>query len=293
MLKLRALLLVFTIFFISSGALASDLEIYSAKSAQEINNSLVDLLAKRNTQKTLLLLPIDAMIETSDPVFRTSDESLQRLAARAFKKAKHSRKSYLDELLLTKYDNRISDSDWVSLVQNVQKIQCPIIITTRNVSGSFNKISHLEVWSWSYLQKLGIDLSKGSFNDKQVIFNKHDTKVRGTYPTFYRGLLSCNSSARENSPHVILSSLLVRYLKWFPDVVYIVDKDEEYIKSLAKQLRVLKKDVQVVGFVYAPESTDADDLDPKLFAKSWDNVVKKLNKVSRAEIKDQEDPYEQ
>jgi len=292
MLKLKSLILVFAIFFTSSKALASDLEIYSAESVQEINNSLMELLAKRNATKTLLLLSMDAMIESSNPVFRTSDESLQRLAARSFKKVKHSRKSYLDELLLAEYENRLSDDDWVSLVKNTQKLKVPIIVTTQNVSGSFNKISHLEVWSWSYLQKLGIDLSQGFFNDKQIIFNKHDTKVKGTYPTFYRGLLSCNSSARENTTNVILSGLLVRYLKWFPDVVYVVDEDEDYIKSLAKQLKVLKKDVQIVGFVYS-KAESQEEVDPKLVAKTWDDVVKKLNQVSRAENKNKEDPYEQ
>jgi len=292
MLKLRAILLAFII-FISSKVLAVDAEIYSAKSAIEINNSLMEMLSKRNPQKTLLLLPLEAVIEFVDPALRTKDESLQKVAIRMFKKAKHSRKSYLGELILTEYENKLSDPDWANLVQNVQKMQAPFIITTSNVSGSFNNISHLEVWTWSYLKKLGIDLSNNRFNDDQFMLNKHNTKFKGTYPTFYRGLLSCNSGGGKNTRQTVLSGLLVRYVKWLPDVVYIIDKDEKYIESLIRRFKILNNDTQVVGFVYDPEYVEDENLEVKSFAKTWKKLVNKLNKISRSTNNNKENPYEQ
>ena len=197
--------------------------------------------------------------------------------------------------MLTEYEQQLSDPKITEFIKNIQEKNAPFIVVTRNFSGSFNKIPYLEVWTWAYLLEKGIDLSKSPLGSRQIIFNKGHKKIKGTYPTFYRGLLSCNSEEQGNSPQGLIASLLAVNLKWMPDIVYVIDSEESYIKSMEQQFKSLKPDVQVVGFVYAPEeNVQSDQISAKEFLKFWEGVVDKLNNVSRKEInKNKEDPYEQ
>jgi hypothetical protein len=270
-------------------------DIYTANSIEEINNTLVGLLEKRNAQKTLTILPLEGFIlKTVDPAFNAKDKKFQSIASKVIQKAKLSKQRYISELILTEYKQQLSDPKIIDFFKNLQQKNAPFMVVTSNLSGSFNSIPYLEVWTWAYLFEQGIDLSKSPIGSKQIIFNKEGEKVQGTYPTFYRGLLSCNSSQQQNSRQGIIAALLALNLKWVPDVVYIVDKDEQYIKSIEQQFKSIRNDVQVIGFVYAPEYDQSDQVTPQEFLKFWSGVIDKLNVVSRTETnKNKKDPYEQ
>ncbi len=271
-------------------------EIYTASSVEEINNTLLELLEKRNPEKTLTILPLEKfMLRPVSPALNIKDEKFRTIIERVSKKAKLSKRAYLEQLVLTEYEQRLSDPKLTEFIKNIQEKNAPFIVVTRNFSGSFNKIPYLEVWTWAYLLEKGIDLSKNPLGSRQIIFNKGHKKIKGTYPTFYRGLLSCNSEGQGNSPQGLIASLLAVNLKWMPDIVYVIDSEESYIKSIEQQFKSLKADVQVVGFVYAPEeNVQSDQISAKEFLKFWEGVVDKLNNVSRKEInKNKEDPYEQ
>ena len=270
-------------------------DIYTARSIEEINNTLFGLLEKRNAQKTLTILPLEGFIlRTVDPEFNAMDKKFESIALKVFKKAKLSKQSYISELMLTEYKQQLSDPKVLDIFKNLQLQKAPYMVITRNLSGSFNDIPYLEVWTWAYLFKQGIDLSQSPIGSKQIIFNKNKGKIKGTYPTFYRGLLSCNSGEQNNSPQGVIANFLVFNLKWIPDIVYIVDKDEQYIKSIEQQFKSIRNDIQVIGFVYAPKLDESEKVSPQEFLKFWSKFIDKLNAVSRRETnKNQEDPYEQ
>ena len=179
-------------------------------------------------------------------------------------------------------------------VKNLQKKNVPIIVVTRNFSGSLNKIPYLEVWTWKYLFDKGVDLSKSPIGSKQIMFNKKYKKIGGTYPTFYKGLLSCNSADGENAPQSIIAYLLSQELKWLPDVIYVVDKNKIYIQSLEQQFKSIRSDIQVEGFVYSPVEKSDIEISSSEFLKFWEDLVVKLNAITRKESSGtKEDPYEQ
>ena len=288
--SIRSLFFIFVLCVISS----SRADIYTANSLEEINNTLLELLEKRNAAKTLTILPLeDFLLRSANPIFHAKDKKFSAIISRVTKRAKLSKQSYIQELILTEYKQQLSDPKIVDFFKNIQKYNAPFIVVTNNVSGSFNKIPYLEVWTWNYLFEQGIDLSKNPIGSKQIIFNKKHKQVKGTYPTFYRGLLSCNSAENKNSSQNLIANLLILNLKWIPDVVYIIDKDENYIKSIERQFKSIRNDIQVIGFVYAPEMDQSNQISPKEFFKFWSGVIDKLNSITRTEEKSKEDPYEQ
>jgi hypothetical protein len=270
-------------------------EIYSAASVEEINNTILELLSKRNPSKTLLILPLEGFLaKPKDKEFYITDRKYVVVLQKVERKTKLSRKAYMEELILTEYDNDLADPSAVGFIKNIQKKNVPMLVFTSNCSGSFNKIPYLEVWTWSFLFDKGIDISQSPIGSKQFIFNKYHKKIKGTYPTFYRGLLSANSLEGKNSVQSVLASLFAVKLKMLPDVVYVVHKDESFIKSIEKQFQSLRKDIQIEGFVFSPPSVTHNDLSIKEVHNFWTKVIGKLNKVSRTERnKDEEDPYEQ
>ncbi len=77
-------------------------------------------------------------------------------------------------------------------------------------------------------------------------------------------------------------------------MVYVVDKEENYIKSLEEQFKSVRSDIQVEGFVYYPEVKEDIQMSSSEFLKFWEDLIAKLNAVTRKESSaTQEDPYEQ
>lgn len=292
-MNMRLLKLVIVI--LAFCALSARGEIYSAETVEEINNSIMDSLSTRNAEKALVILPLEGFFaEPVDSAFYKIDDDIKPLVEKSFKKIKLSKKRFMNELILTEYQQRLSDKMIPDFVKNIQDKNTPIIVVTRNVSGSFNKIPYLEVWAWQYIMKNGVDLAKSPLGTKQILLNKSRKKQLGSYPTFYKGLLSCNTLEQENSPQSLIVYLLSQEFKWLPDIVYIVDKNEGYIKSMVEQFKVIRKDIQVEGFVYSPKAKTYKDLSNEQVVKFWDNLVIKLNNADKKELdKKSEDPYEQ
>lgn len=273
----------------------SNAEIYTAESIEEINNTILDLLSKRNPKKTLLIMPLEKfLIKPVDKEFYIKDQKYVPVLQRVEKKARLSKRAYLEELILTEYEHELADPYAVEFVQNIQKLQVPMLVFTTNCSGSFNKISYLEVWTWTYLLNKDIDLSKSPIGANQILFNKYGKKVKGTYPTYYKGLLSANSWDGQNSIQSILATLFSQKLKYLPEVIYVVHQDESFIKSIEQQFKTLRRDAQIEGFVFSPHKKVNTDLSMKTVQNFWTKLIDKLNKVSRKERNiDEEDPYEQ
>lgn len=286
-LKILILLPAFLFAFNSYG------KMYSANTIEEINNSILSSLEQRDAEKALIIIPLkDFMIEPEDSAFYINNEKANMVISKAIKKIKSSTSSYLDELVLTEYAHKLTDDYIIQFIKNLQKKNTPLIVVSRNVSGSFNKIEYLEAWTWKYLFDHDIDLSKSPIGLHQFIFNKQYKKVKGSYPTFYKGLLSCNSDSNENSPQSIIISLLFNSLKWVPDIVYVIDKDENYINSLIEQFKSVKPDIQVHGYVYVPVKIENTQINITELTNFWNKLVSKLNSVTRKETRKNNNPYE-
>lgn len=291
MKNIRSVLFLLIILLFS----VSKAEIYVAESIEEINNTILKLLSKRNPKKTLLIMPLEEfIIRPVNKEFYINDKKYYAILQRAEKKARLSRRAYLEELILTEYEHALADPYVVKFIQNIQKLHVPMLVYTTNCSGSFNKIDYLEVWTWTYLLDKNIDLSKSPIGSNQIIFNEYGKKVKGSYPTYYKGLLSANSWNGENSVQSLLAALLAEKLKYLPDVVYVINEKESFIKSIEEQFKSLRRDIQVGGFIFFPSKKVNSQLAPKTVEDFWTRLINKLNKVSRKERNiDEENPYEQ
>jgi hypothetical protein len=290
--KLKTIL-IFILFLMQSHKVVA--AIHEVNSLEEINKTVLEILENRNPEKTLFLLPLEKfLIQPSHPFFSPPDSSYQSILARVLKKVKFSQAAYLEELLLTAYENELTDPKLPEFIHNLQKHQAPIIIVTSNVTGGFNNIDFLEVWTVAYLTKKNIDLTKSRFADKQILFNKELAKIMGTYPSFYRGLLSCNSYQGKNSAQAVISALLGEKLKWLPNTVVAVHPETNYLESLESQLKTLKSDLDFIGFAYRPSMKTSSAGSPEKFQQFWEQFVRNLNNVTRKKVKiDLENPYEQ
>ena len=133
-----------------------------------------------------------------------------------------------------------------------------------------------------------------TIGSNQIIFNEYGKKVKGSYPTYYKSLLSANSWNGENSVQSLLAALLAEKLKYLPDVVYVINEKESFIKSIEEQFKSLRRDIQVEGFIFSPSKKVNSQLAPKTVEDFWTRLINKLNKVSRKERNiDEENPYEQ
>jgi hypothetical protein len=271
-------------------------EIQTVSSVEEFQSVILASLENRNPVKTLTILPLsEVILIPENSMFRADSKGFDQVVLQINKKLKLSKQSYISEVILTEYKQKLADPKIIGFFQELQKYNAPFMVVTPNLSGSFNDIPYLEAWTWSYLLEQGIDLSKSPLGDKQIIFNKGRKKVKETYPTFYRGLFSCNSVDEANSSQSLIATLLVENLKWLPDVVYVIDTDEDYIKSIEQQFHSLRQDVQVFGFIYKPDLGESGEkFSTKELLNFWNKVIDKVNIVKRKEIDpSEENPYEQ
>ncbi|PCJ29800.1 MAG: hypothetical protein COA94_00125 [Rickettsiales bacterium] len=275
-------------------------DIHQASSVLEINNRLLELLEDNNSKKTLIILPVqNFLLKRTNPYFNIEDRNLRPLIERVLKKVKLSRETYFEELLLTEYENKPADPFIKDFIHNLQNKKLPLIAITDSSSGGFNKIPFLEVWISNRLLKEGIDISKSPLGEKQIIFNKNFKQTKGSYPTFYRGLLSSNMHGADNMYEHILAFMLIEKLKWMPDTIYIIHTEENTIKLLQQQFKHIDPDVRVIGFHYLPPQNKLmnkalSNISPQKFMQFWEGVITKLNNIKlKHSAKGAKDPYEQ
>lgn len=269
--------------------------LYNASSINEINNTITELLVHQDPSRALLILPLDILIAPDHAGFYFQGEEAQNIVKQQLDKVSASKMVYLEEFILTNYPQKLADKAIVELIVNTVNMNLPIIVNTGNLAGSINDIRYLEVWTWNWLYERGIDLSKTPIGKKEIRIDLGTKKIGGSYPTFFRGLLSCNNYKKSNAPQIVLASLLTTKLKWLPNVVYAVDRDETYLKSLEKQFTALRPDIQFEGFIYKPgeKNTEYNQLKLQELQKFWQDVVEGANKIQRVELKSKiDDPYE-
>lgn len=280
--KINLSIYLFLVIIYSLMPLTSNGEIYLANSIAEINNSILASLQKRGAEKSVLLLPLERFL--ARPVneeFFATDEKYQHIIKEAEAKAKPNRKAYFSELTLTSYKNQLADKAIIPFIKTMQEQRLPIIAYTNNVSGKFNQIDYLEVWTWSYLLSQQIDLSKNPIGQQQFIFNQYHHKILGSYPTYYKGLLSANEHDRKNSLQSVLATLFAIKLKSIPDVIYIIHHDAGFLKSITEQFQNLRRDVQVEAFIFEADRPVNNKLPVADLYKFWLDLVTKLNNVTR------------
>lgn len=260
----------------------------------KIEKRIMRIIDSRNPLKTILVVSLeDIILKPKDKEFFFTDKNLQGLQERALSAVRESKMMFINEILLTEYPFEIVDQRIVDLINKLQKRGLPIIIITSNTSGKFNKIPYLEQWTIEMLKKYGVELSQGQFAGIRLIMDKYSSKERGSYPTFFDGLLSCSSHKARNRQHNVLATLLVRF-GFKPSTVIMLHHDESVLKIMKEQLQMIKKDMEFWSFKYLYDRPEYNQQNPEEFLKFWKEYARKLNAVSRgASDSDAGNPYEE
>lgn len=211
------------------------------------------------------------------------------------KKLKSAKAPFVNEIALTEYDHKFSEAYLPKFIKNMQEKNLPLVVFTRNTSGNINEIEHLEIWTFEYLKHSGIDLSLSPLGNERIIFNKFHDKIKGSYPTFYRGLLSTSSDNEgKNTPHNVLASLFLNRLKFPLDTIFIVSTQKGFIEVIETMFREYIQDIKVVGFIYQPTKPQNKELPFSEIDRFWNDFVKKINNMARSEKTEElENPYEE
>lgn len=291
-MKNVSLFLALIYIFTSSASYA---EIYNPGSIKEIKDMVGEIFEKRNPQKVLFIFPIEQFIlRSTHPAIQKQDQNYTSLIKKAFSKVDNSKTLYINPLILTQYPNELGDKELPDLINYIQKNKSLLVITTSNVTGGINNIDALEVWTYNYLKNKKIDLAEGVFANTRFTFNKELKKVGGTYPNFYQGLLSYNSSTEDNSAIQVLSTFLATKLKKLPDVIVAVSSNKIFLEALEKQLKILRNDNEFFGILYILPPLATKEISPEDYLQFWQDFVRKLNQVKRKQVDiKSENPYEE
>lgn len=289
---MKKITIAIILFFITNITYA---DIYRVDNIEEIRGITKDIFAKRDPKETVFIFPLQGFIlKATSPAMQKQQESYNSLLTKAFEKVKGTENHYINELLLLEYPYKVSEPEVIDLIDYIQSNNSGIIITTPNVTGGLNKVDYFDIWTVKYLKNKNIDLSKGIFADKKFSFDKEMKKVKGTYPSFYQGLLSYNSDGKNNSIMQALSILFATKLRVVPNVVVAVSDSKTYLEALEKQLQVLNSHNEFFGILYNPPIPDGTEISPEEYLSFWQNFVEKLRKVNRKEVDlKSENPYEQ
>ncbi len=284
------------IFLLITNTACASAKLFKAQNFKQINNTLLTLLKDKNPEKVALIFPLENVVLESKvlDISILKNKELRSSVKNFNDSIKLSRKSFMQEVLLTEYENDFVDPFFPEFIKNIQKYKIPIIATTKNISGSFNDIDFLELWTHDFLVQKGVDLSKSKVGDKRFKFDMFFKKSLGSHPSFYNGLLSGNVRESNHSINNLIATFFATKIRWYPDVVYVVDTSKNKINNLARALKAVKKDIQIYGFIFTPIKDKELQYNKKDFKKFIQEYRNKINSVTRKEFDaSKEDPYEQ
>lgn len=259
-----------------------------------IEKRIMSIVESRNPLKTIFVVSLeDVILKPANKEIFFSDNTLIALQERAISAVRESKLPFFNELLLTEYPYEIVDQRIVDLINKLQEKGLPVIIITSNTSGKFNKIPYLEEWTVNLLEKYGINLSQGQFAGVRLVMDKYPSKERGSYPTFFDGLLSCSSHKGNNAQQNVFTTLLVRF-EFKPSTVIMLHHNISTLDIMKDQLKQMKADLEYWDFQYTYNHKEYNDQNPEEFLKFWKIYAKKLNSVSRGPSdSDAGNPYEE
>jgi hypothetical protein len=278
LIRNSSLITIFLILFLPFFAYG---EVIQSESFEEIEQTIQRLMKDRNPENSLVLISLErCLIKPTDKALQKQDPNYKSLSSQAMKKVRIAKMRFFNELVLSQYDHELTSSFVSKFIQNIQQEKIPLIVTTNNISGPFNKIPNLDEWTFEYLKKKDVDLSIGKFKNTHIIL-KDSKEVDETHPTFYQGLLSLNKVNGNNSLQQVLPSLVFNELKWQPDIVFAIYHDQGTLDILEQQLKASKKDIEFIGFLYVRSEEQNSELSPKEYLQFWQDFANKLSNVTR------------
>lgn len=213
------------IFLFSHLAIA---EINETNDLNYIKAKYQTLLEKYKTSQVMVVFGINnTILYFEDAPLQLSDDNYKSLMKKIFSQLKSENSSYLNEVILTNYKVTLVDPKIPEFIKDVMSNHTPVIAVSTILTGNLNQIPRLEVWLADYLKKYDIDFAPSFSGNKDFTF-RNLKEYKGTYPSYYNGLLSTNS---KYSKAQVLANFLLQ-IKFIPKAMIIIDQDLNAIRAM-------------------------------------------------------------
>lgn len=277
------------IFFFSHLAIA---EINETNDLDYIKAKYLTLLEKYKPGQVMVVFGINnTILYYEDAPLQLSDDSYKPLMKKIFSQLKSENSSYLNEVILTNYKTALVDPKIPEFIKEIMSNHTPVIAVSSSLTGNLNQIPRLEMWLADYLKKYNIDFAPSFSGNKDFTF-RNLKEYKGTYPSYYNGLLSTNS---KYSKAQVLANFLLQ-IKFIPKVIIVVDQDLNAIKATEQQLKSYNKNIEFVGFHYTALANHSfEKPNDQEFINFWYALIDKVNKAKRnvKPVSLKRDPYAQ
>ncbi len=236
------------------------------------------LLEKYKTSQVMVVFGINnTILYFEDAPLQLSDDNYKSLMKKIFSQLKPENSSYLNEVILTNYKVALVDPKIPEFIKDVMSNHTPVIAVSTILTGNLNQIPRLEVWLADYLKKYDIDFAPSFSGNKDFTF-RNLKEYKGTYPSYYNGLLSTNS---KYSKAQVLANFLLQ-IKFIPKATIIIDQDLNAIRAMEQQLKSYNKNIEFVGFHYTALANHIfEKPSDQEFINFWYTLIDKVNKAKR------------
>ena len=236
----------------------------------------------------------------TDKEFFVKDPSYKSVWQKALSATKESKLNYMEEVIFTQYEHKAVDERIIKFISEMIDRGVRVIVVTANSSGRFNDIAYLEEWTVKWLKDRGIDLNKSVYRDTKFVMNQYSSERSGSYPTFYKGLLSCSTDKAYNGSPSIIATFFVT-MNERPANVAMIHNNKDILRITEQQIKSINDAVQFFGYninnTLEKIITEdyASDITPKSYLSFWKKLGTQLNAVVRGNSKnsDRGNPYEE
>lgn len=268
------------VIFFGAFSLITKAEITSASSMNEVNTKIQTILLKHKPEDILAAFDIDmTLLQFKHPaVYYPALKRYLDIYKNILGSVPNVQKDIANTLLVYKIPSMLVEENTPDIVANLQDQGIKVIAFTATLTGPLLKMrENTIVLREQQLQKHGIDFSKG-LNDLDEIQTFSDfEQYAGSYPMFYRGVLSSNGEGivtKGQALIALLNAIKTGKNGFLPKVIIMIDDKRKHLLDVEEKLKVYHPDIEFIGIEYqgaydfAPQEISRED-----FQKFWEELT--------------------
>ena len=261
-------------------------EITSAKTMKEVKSTIEELLKTQKPEEFLVAFDIDdTMVQPNDPAVNYT----------ALQKYQDEYKTILNDLTPEQKDlarvlttqiipQKLVEADTPKIIKDLQQKGIKVIAITTELAGKIKGSEEdLIIIRQGQLKKMGLDFSKGLKDFLTNATFSDFKKYAGSYPMFYKGILSTNGEGDATKGEVLVAMFKrigsstdgkTQKPEFEPKLIVLIDNNKKELADAEEQLKAYNPSIQFLGIEYEGAKTSAhQDISKEDFEKFWNNIA--------------------
>jgi len=238
----------------------------------------VSKLVKDADKDTLILWDVDqTLITPNDSVLRPKWEQYldQLLGGKKVMTNELGEKRYIFREILMKAPHSLINSQSVSLIEELQNMEIPVIAFTAAPGGKIGEIDSFLDWRIRELEEFGFQFGATFSNVDSIQLPKDPDKE---FPPIYKSGVII-TSLHEKGP--VLTNFF-KEINWVPKKVIFIDDKMSNLESVEQSLKDI---TQVLGIHYTAANDLPADLDEEMAKEQVDHFLRTNEWVSQSKLK--------